>query len=179
MYFRICREDEVENIKLNGKESILIRIGCYNDIRTKNLYKEILYLDIKDVVFFEYVTIDFEMNLIDNFIKLNNFILENNFDEVIVHCALSISRSPAIMICISKILGCKKIEDFVKEGFSCYSKVIVSYFEQFDYIKKKCDIGDVIFYNTYRKKLKVEDDFFVETISNNDEYDLILKKKRY
>lgn len=36
--------------------------------------------------------------------KLNQFILENDFDEIAIHCSAGISRSPAIGLCVAKIL---------------------------------------------------------------------------
>lgn len=40
--------------------------------------------------------------------KINEFILNNDFDEILVHCTAGISRSPAVMSYIDLILDDKK-----------------------------------------------------------------------
>ena len=81
--------------------------------------------------------------------KLNNFILENDFDEVITHCAFGLSRSPAIMICIAKILENKFFEDVVKEYFKAYNRYIVKKFEEYSYKVKNIEITRLL--NRIRK----------------------------
>ena len=72
--------------------------------------------------------------------RLRPFILSNDFDEVIVHCTMGISRSPAIMICIAKILQHKFFEEVIKEYFKAYNRYIVQKFEEYPYQVKDVEI---------------------------------------
>ena len=176
MYFGIYGEDEIDSIKLRGNSSILIRICGDRCLNTSALYKEILYLDIEDIVNFDNLTDKFKINLVKEFIKLNEFILKNDFDEIIIHCALGISRSPAIMICVSKILGSFEMEKIIKEKFLNYNKIIVSEFEKFDFTRKEIDINKIVFVGHFINNKG--NNFIVEPIDNN-KYNLILKLKKY
>lgn len=176
MYFGIYGEDEVDNIVLRGKKSVLIRICGNKSLETSNLYDRILELDIYDIVSYKCLTNEFKLELINQFIKLNEFVLDNDFDEVIVHCSLGISRSPAIMICISKILGNIKMEKIIKDNFFNYNKIILNEFENFNYIKKNVNISDTIFIGHFINKN--EKDFMIESVGVK-EYNLILKRKKY
>ena len=138
-YFGIFDERRVCNIELNGRNSILIRILEANGGRKlpiKNIgdYSAILELNI-----FDYVKNEYEADLEDIFKRLNNFVLENDFDNIIVHCSLGIARSPAIMVYVAKILGNIELENFVKENFRFYNKFIVNAFEKYNYKVKIID----------------------------------------
>lgn len=156
MYFHICNEVSVRNYKLEGKKSILIRLlePSYKDnipyeIDNVSSYSNILELYIDDTVNDKYITLNsfnFDMAL-----ELNKFILENDFDEVVIHCALGMSRSPALMICVAKILGNENLEKIIKEKYDCYNKFIVQVFESFNYVKKE-DIDDDILGNVIEKE---------------------------
>lgn len=133
MYFGIYNSHTIMNWKQKGKQTIII--GClskseYNTpnlkIPTDNNSTKVLLLDIKDS---DYLSIE-------NAKQLNDFIINNEFDEVITFCALGISRSPAIMICISKIIKSPIIKKIIKENYIHYNKHIVNDFEQFQYQTK-------------------------------------------
>ena len=107
MYFGIYNTHTIKNWTPKGKQPIII--GClskseYNtsklEIPHQTTPTKILLLDIQDNT---YLTKE-------NIQKLNEFIINNEFDEIITFCALGISRSPAIMICISKIIKAPIIE---------------------------------------------------------------------
>ena len=142
MYFGIFDEDTVTDLSLQGNRPILIRVFSPNTsieehtiIKNKDDYIDILELYLKD-----YVDEPTENELNDIFKKLNDFILSNDFDEVIVHCTMGISRSPAIMICIAKILQHKFFEEVIKEYFKAYNRYIVQKFEEYPYQVKNVEI---------------------------------------
>lgn len=142
MYFGIFDEETVTNLSLQGDRPILIRIFSPNTsieehtiIENKDDYIDILELYLKD-----YVEEPSSSELNDIFKKLNNFILNKDFDEVIVHCTMGISRSPAIMICIAKILQHKFFEEVIKEYFKAYNRYIVQKFEEYPYQVKNIEI---------------------------------------
>ena len=172
MKFGIYSRYMVDDILPISESSILIRIfsdySDYFDMKYIDLYSNVLELCIEDLC----VKKD-EDNLSDKFMELNKFILSNDFDEVIVHCTLGISRSPAIMICIAKILCCLDMENIVKEKFKFYNKIIVDEFEKFDYLSKDISIDNVMF-----QGYKGENDYCNLDIidNNNDTYSLVLKR---
>lgn len=172
MKFGIYSRYMVDDIVPTSKKAILIRIfsdySDYFDMKYIDLYSNVLELCIEDLC----IKKD-EDNLSDKFMELNKFILSNDFDEVIVHCTLGISRSPAIMICIAKILGCLEIENIVKNKFKCYNKIIVDEFANFDYLMKDISIGDVMF-----QGYKGDNNYCNLDIidNNNDTYSLVLKR---
>lgn len=147
MYFGISNSYTIKNLKPRGNKPILIL--CLSESEYNNMsyleelndrYSNILNLNIEDNDKFDL----FNVKL------LNDFILENDFDEIITCCALGMSRSPAIMICISKILESPKIEEMVKENYKFYNKYIVNTFEQFPYTTK--NIEDIEFILNLPKK---------------------------
>lgn len=149
MYFHICNEVNVRNFELMGERSLLIRAlePSYKEktpykINNIDSYLDVLELYIDDTPNEKYVTLNsFNFN---KALELNKFILENEFDEVVIHCALGMSRSPALMICVSKILGNKKLEELVKEKYDCYNQFIVEVFENFNYVEKDVSNNDVL-----------------------------------
>lgn len=145
MHFGIFDEERVRNLTLSGNRPILIRIFSPNTskqehtvITNKDSYIGILELYLKD-----YVENPKQNELKESFEKLNQFILENDFDEVIVHCSMGISRSPAIMICIAKMLNNSKLEEYIKRNFRLYNRIIVKELERFSYTVK--DLKDETF----------------------------------
>lgn len=174
MYFGVYSEDEVDSIKLSGSKPILIRIDGSKRFVTTNLYHKILSLNIDDVVSFDYVTDDFKVNLINSFDLLNKFLLENDFDEVIVHCKMGISRSPAIMICIAKMLGNEDLENIIKNNFKLYNKVIVDLFENYSFLKKEIRIDEVIFKGRFIDDISLEENIFYE----DDFGDLVIESNK-
>ena len=174
MKFGIYSRYIVDDVMPIGKKSILIRVfsdnNDYFDMKYINLYSNVLNLCIKD--FCEKKEDELEQLRV-KFVELNNFILSNDFDEVIVHCTLGISRSPAIMICIAKILGSLDMENIIKENFRFYNKIIVDEFEKFDYLRKNISIDNVIF-EGYNKDTDYRSFDIID--NKNDTYNLVLKR---
>lgn len=149
MYFSICDDVSIRNYKLKGKKGILIRIlepsykktGIPYTINNLEQYKEVLELYINDTTT-SHTKIVSENDFDSEKARiLNDFILKNNFDEVVVHCSLGISRSPAIMICIAKILNNHELETIIKDKYRFYNSYIVDVFESTNYSIKT--IGDI------------------------------------
>lgn len=138
IYFGIYDEISVTKLSLKGKNSVLIRIfePNSNNITHPLIINHSDYKDILEVFLFDYVTSPKSHELDTVFKKINNFVLTNNFDEIIIHCSLGLSRSPAIMICIAKILNNHSLEQTVKEKYKHYNKFIVKEFENYPYIQK-------------------------------------------
>lgn len=172
MYFNIYDDYSIRNYIPKGKKSILIRIlepsyninGIPYKIDTIKLYKNILELYIFD-------TINKNSNEDSKYIFnqehakiLNNFIINNDFDEIVVHCSLGISRSPAIMICIAKILGNNKLENIIKEKYKFYNLHIVDTFEKYNYNFKKTNFIEVIDGNILNKETNNENEYILQKI---------------
>jgi len=148
MYFGIYNSYAVRNLILNGKKTILIRCLSDSEYQDKSLtiqniqdYSAILELNLEDKNFLDY----------KNRELLNNFIINNDFDEVITHCSLGLSRSPAIMICIAKILQSSEMEELVKENYKFYNRGIVNDFEKLTYKTKNIIEKNFILRDTYNK----------------------------
>lgn len=152
MYFNIFDNYSIRNYIPKGKNSILIRIlepsyninGIPYKIDTIKLYKNILELYIFDTI--NKSNDDDSKYIFNNGHAkiLNDFIVNNEFDEVVIHCSLGISRSPAIMICIAKILGNSILENLIKEKYKFYNLHIVDVFEKYNYNLKKIDYISII-----------------------------------
>lgn len=161
MYYHICNEVNVRNYDLKGKKSILIRAlnssyrenGVPYQIENIDDYSAVLELYLDDTPNEKYITLN-SFN-IDKALELNNFILENDFDEIVIHCTLGISRSPALMICVAKILGNEKLEEIIKHNYSLYNKFITQVFDCFNYTKKELFNNNVC--GNVIKKEKVKD----------------------
>lgn len=155
MYIGIFNEYNVTNINLKGKKSILIRIlepTGTNKTEIKNISK---YTDVLELYLHDYVKNPALNELDDAFFNLNNFILDNDFDEIIIHCSLGLSRSPAIMLCIAKILKIEELEHIVKNNYKFYNKYILEAFMKYPYIVKDNYIKEII-YEPYQSNNKVE-----------------------
>lgn len=149
MYVGIFDNIRVRNLKLKGKNKILIRIfdrDAYHvekyNILNIDEYNDVLELYIKDISKFDDVSY-----LSYCFSELNDFLLANNFDEIIVHCSMGMSRSPAIMICIGYMLNNIKLVNMVKENYKFYNQVIVNEFLKYDYLTKEINDKEVVFDN--------------------------------
>ena len=149
MYFGIYNNHTIKNWIPKGKQPIII--GCLSkneyqtskiDIHHQTTKTKILLLDIEDK---HYLTEE-------NAQQLNNFIVNNEFDEIITFCALGISRSPAIMICISKIIKAPIIEKIIKENYKNYNKHIVKDFENYPYQTKTLNINTFTPENIIKQK---------------------------
>lgn len=152
MYYSIYDYYRVENFKPKGKKPILIRIlnpNTDNDPLSSFKYIE-EYMDVLELYFDDiphnkiYETSEYYFSL-EDMKKLNDFILKNDFDEIVVHCTLGMSRSPAIMICIAKILNNNNLEQLVASKFRIYNKSLVNIFEQYPYQIKECSNQNFIF----------------------------------
>lgn len=149
MYYGIYNSRAVTNLKLRGQKTILIRCLSKHEYEDKSLdilnindYANILKLELEDKNFFD----------INEAKLLNDFIINNDFDEVIAHCSLGLSRSPAIMICIAKILNNLELEQKIKQNYKFYNKGIVSDFEKFPYETKEILDKNFILIDTNIKK---------------------------
>lgn len=152
MYFGVSNSYSIRSLKFKGKKPIVI--SClsnseYSDIGFDGFedFVKTLELDITD-------TNDFDLK---NAELLNEFILNNEFDEIITYCALGMSRSPAIMICISKILDSSLMEKTIKDKYKFYNKSIVESFEKFPYKTKKLSDNTVIYYDYNDNKKLVKE----------------------
>lgn len=121
MYWSILDDYTVRRYSPKGKKAILIRIleprykrqGEPYNIYTINEYSNVLKLYFDDIT---KIPNEKHKNRFVSFgekdcMELISFIKNNHFDEIVVHCNAGISRSSAIMICISKLLNLKEIED--------------------------------------------------------------------
>lgn len=177
MYFGIYPEYLVDDIILSGKKAILIRIhdkDWYYKLKTEYLYSNVLDLCISDMPL-EMVNDEFRESLKEALIKLNEFVLNNDFDEIVVHCGAGVSRSPAIMICIAKILGNRQIEQIVRDNFVMYNKAIVNEFNNYNFKVKDMKIEEVVYKGLCFSKN--EDINFGDLFFQNNKKCYLLKKK--
>ncbi len=162
LYFSVNGEREMENFMPKGKKAILIRAlepeykeeGIPYKIKNMDKFSNVLELYIMDV----YDPDDPEnVNQFEGkckyfteemAVELNEFILNNDFDEVTVHCTAGISRSSAIAMCIARIL---KLEDLVVKianGLFTPNLAILSVFSKIDVrYKNGFKDSDVIYRN--------------------------------
>jgi len=84
--------------------------------------------------------------------------LKKDYDEVVIHCSLGISRSPAIMICVAKILNNRELENIVKERYKFYNSYIVDTFEKTAYSIKMLDSNSTVDGNILCKNHDGEDE---------------------
>ena len=170
MYFGIFDEETVTNLSLHGNKPILIRIFNQNSSIEEHtvIQNEEDYINILELYLKDYVEDPNQNELNDTFEKLNDFILNNDFDEIIVHCTMGISRSPAIMICIAKMLKNKFFEDVVKEYFKAYNRHIVKSFEEYPYKVKELEIKSLLRESPIRKP--------VSSLEYNEEGHILLRR---
>lgn len=81
--------------------------------------------------------------------KLNQFILDNDFDEIAIHCNAGISRSPAIGLCVAKILKSKAMEQQISNYIHFLpNNQILTTFDSFDFVcKNSSNNNEIIFRN--------------------------------
>ena len=123
MYWGIYDDYTIRTVKPKTENSVLIRLlepsyltrGIGYKIYHLDKYKAVLELYIDDIreVYNEECYTRFKIFNSVHAMELINFIHTHDFDEVNVHCSAGISRSSAIMICISKILNLKEIEETI------------------------------------------------------------------
>ena len=158
MIFGIYDENRIKNIIPKTHNTLLIRIlEPFNikenddDLKFKNDYRKIVHLYLYDT----YNTSDILKQKFnkDNLNIIANIIYQNNYEEILIHCSLGISRSPAVIICISRLINNKELENFIKENYPFYNKMIINIFEQINISKKIYD-SNFIFRDDCLKKDK-------------------------
>ncbi|MDD6388642.1 MAG: hypothetical protein PUA68_06235 [Bacilli bacterium] len=134
MYYGIYDEDTITKIKPLGKKPIVIRLLDKDKEPLEN-FDNVLKLFVADIN----RELDLENIYNEKHAKMiNDFILNNDFDEILVHCALGISRSPAVMAYIALILDDKKMfNDILSEKHFILNKLILRKSMEYDYIIKK------------------------------------------
>ena len=134
MYYGIYDEDTITKIKPLGKKPIVIRLLDKDKEPLEN-FDNVLKLFVADIN----KELDLENIYNEKHAKMiNDFILNNDFDEILVHCALGISRSPAVMAYIALILDDKKMfNDILSEKHFIPNKLILRKSTEYDYIIKK------------------------------------------
>lgn len=134
MYYGIYDEDTITKIKPLGKKPIVIRLLDKDKEPLEN-FDNVLKLFVADIN----MELDLENIYNEKHAKMiNDFILNNDFDEILVHCALGISRSPAVMAYIALILDDKKMfNDILSEKHFMPNKLILRKSMEYDYIIKK------------------------------------------
>ena len=134
MYYGVYDEDTITKIKPLGKKPIVIRLLDKEKEPLEN-FNKVLNLFVADIN----MELDLENIYNEKHAKMiNDFILNNDFDEILVHCALGISRSPAVMAYIALILDDKKMfNDILSEKHFIPNKLILRKSMEYDYIIKK------------------------------------------
>ena len=134
MYYGVYDEDTITKIKPLGKKPIVIRLLDKDKEPLEN-FDKVLKLFVADIN----MELDLENIYNEKHAKMiNDFILNNDFDEILVHCALGISRSPAVMAYIALILDDKKMfNDILSEKHFIPNKLILRKSMEYDYIIKK------------------------------------------
>ena len=134
MYYGIYDEDTITKIKPLGKKPIVIRLLDKDKEPLEN-FDKVLNLFVADIN----MELDLENIYNEKHAKMiNDFILNNDFDEILVHCALGISRSPAVMAYIALILDDKKMfNDILSEKHFIPNKLILRKSMEYNYIIKK------------------------------------------
>ena len=156
MYFGIYDDMTVRKLELKGSKSILIRIlepsylknGIPYEIKNLDKYVNVLELYFDDIQIprLQRKSVFFTNEMAK---KLNQFILENDFDEIVIHCNAGISRSPAIGLCVAKILNSKNMEQQITNYTHFLpNKQILDTFESFDFrLKNISNDNEIIFRN--------------------------------
>lgn len=134
MYYGIYDEYTITKIKPLGKKPIVIRLLDTEKEPLEN-FDKVLNLFVADII------MDLNAKNIYNekhAKMINEFILNNDFDEILVHCCLGISRSPAVMAYIALILDDKKMfNDILNEKHFLPNKLILKKSMEYNYIIKK------------------------------------------
>lgn len=144
MYWGIYDEYTIRYLEPKGKKAVLIRIlppsykksGIPYEIYTLSKYTEVLELYFEDICEEPHKGFEDRFILFDEKIatQLIDFVLNHDFDEINVHCGSGISRSSAIMICISKIINRKDIEECIYKNEQLLPNKLV--LDRFNNLKK-------------------------------------------
>lgn len=129
---------------MKGSKAILIRIlepsylknGIPYEIKNLDKYVNVLELYFDDILIpkFQSNSVFFSTEMAE---KLNQFILKNDFDEIAIHCSAGISRSPAIGLCVAKILKSTDMEQQITNYTHFLpNKQILDTFASFDFVCK-------------------------------------------
>ena len=155
MYYGIYDEDTITKIKPLGKKPIVIRLLDKDKEPLEN-FDKVLKLFVADIN----MELDLENIYNEKHAKMiNDFILNNDFDEILVHCALGISRSPAVMAYIALILDDKKMfNDILNEKHFIPNKLILRKSMEYDYIIKKDN----------REKISIN--YNIQLLTDSDRY---------
>lgn len=134
MYYGIYDEYTITRIKPLGKKPIVIRLLDTEKEPLEN-FDKVLNLFVADII----MKLDAKNIYNEKHAKMiNEFILNNDFDEILVHCTLGISRSPAVMAYIALILDDKKMfNDILNEKHFLPNKLILKKSMEYNYIIKK------------------------------------------
>lgn len=134
MYYGIYDEYTITKIKPLGKKPIVIRLLDTEKEPLEN-FDKVLNLFVADII----MKLDAKNIYNEKHAKMiNEFILNNDFDEILVHCTLGISRSPAVMAYIALILDDKKMfNDILNEKHFLPNKLILKKSMEYNYIIKK------------------------------------------
>ena len=156
MYFGIYDNKTIRQLELKGSKAILIRIlepsylknGIPYEIKNIDKYVNVLELYFDDILIpkLQRKSVFFSNEMAK---KLNQFILENDFDEIAIHCNAGISRSPAIGLCVAKILNAKDMGQQITNYTHFFpNKQILDTFDSFDFVcKSGFNNYDIIFRN--------------------------------
>lgn len=141
MYWGIYDDYTIRMLKPKGKRALLVRAlepsylekGIPYKIYTLNQYVDVLELyfhDISEIVSDEFYN---RYRLFNEYMarELIDFIERNDFDEINIHCSAGISRSSALMICVSKIIGNEEIEqEIYKSSRFIPNQLVLSVFNR-------------------------------------------------
>lgn len=121
MYWGIYDDYTIRMLKPKGKKALLIRAlePSYKDsgipykIYALNQYEDVLELYFDDIceIKSDRAYDRFKLFNEDMARELISFIKNHEFDEINVHCGAGISRSSALMICISEIINKPEIKE--------------------------------------------------------------------
>lgn len=164
MYWGIYDDYTIRMLRPKGKKAILVRAlePSYKErdipykIYALNQYIDVLELYFDDIC--EVLSIEannrFTLFNEDMARELIEFIKRNDFDEVNVHCGAGISRSSALMICISKIIDMPQIEkEIINSNRFIPNKLVLSVFDKaFNGDKLIIHNKDII--NTNKERLR-------------------------
>ena len=134
MYYWCYDEYTIEHIKPLGKNPIVIRILDYEKEPLKD-FPNVLTIYVSDL---EKKYGSGNLYNESHAKQINEFILNNDFDEILVHCSLGISRSPAVMAYIALILDDKKMfNDILSQKHFFPNKLILQISMTYNYTIKK------------------------------------------
>lgn len=134
MYYGCYDEYTIEHIKPLGKNPIVIRILDYEKEPLKD-FPNVLTIYVSDL---EKKYGSGNLYNESHAKQINEFILNNDFDEILVHCSLGISRSPAVMAYIALILDDKKMfNDILSQKHFFPNKLILQISMTYNYTIKK------------------------------------------